>query len=105
MISLQLLLGLVDAGDVGEADVDVLLHVDLGLAAPDGHEAVVAGLTRASNHEHPERADDRDRDDPTGGVAPEVRLHDAVDLDAVFGESSISSGILDADGLERVAVA
>ena len=39
---LQLLLGLVDARDVGEADMDVLLHVHLGLAAPDGHEAVAA---------------------------------------------------------------
>ena len=51
----QLLLRLVDARDVGEADVDVLLHVDLGLAAPDGHEAVLTGLAGAADHEHPER--------------------------------------------------
>ena len=31
----QLFLRLVDARDIGEADVDVLLHVDLGLAAPE----------------------------------------------------------------------
>ena len=46
---LQLLLGLVDAGDVVEADLDVLLDVDLGLALADGHEAAAepSGLAEA----------------------------------------------------------
>src|SRR6476619_2451459 len=34
----QVVLRLVDAGHVGEADLHVLLHVDLRLAAADGHE-------------------------------------------------------------------
>ena len=60
----QLLLGLVDAGGVSEADLHVLLHVDLGLAAPDGHESVLAALAHAPRHQRPETEQQRDGQQP-----------------------------------------
>jgi hypothetical protein len=44
---LQLVLGFVDAGNIGEGDLYVLLHIDLGLALADRHQA-----TRALTHSH-----------------------------------------------------
>ena len=102
----QLLLRLVDAGDVGEPDVDVLLHVDLGLAAAQRHEAVLPRLAEAANHQHPEHADERDRDQPADGVAPERALDDAGDAHAVRVEVLQQIRVVDADGLEgRAALA
>ena len=99
----QLFFRLVDAGDVGEPHVDVLLHVDLGLAASQGHEPVLPRLAEAPDHEHPEHADEGDRNQPAEGVAPERALDDAVDAHAVFIEVLQQIRIVDADGFEGSA--
>ena len=59
---LQFLLGLVDAGDVGEGHLGVGLDVDLGLAAADRHqpaEPLLAG--EAAEHEQPHAEEQRGR--------------------------------------------
>ena len=51
---LQLVLGLVDARDVAEADLDVVVRVDLRLAARERHDAAF-GAAHAAEEEDPER--------------------------------------------------
>ena len=55
----QLLLGFVDAGDVLEGDLDVILGVDLGLAAGEGHDAALAA--HPPHQERPQRHEQQDR--------------------------------------------
>ena len=99
--SRELLLGLVDAGHVVEADVDVLLHVDLGLALTDGEKPVLPDLADAAEHDHPDEPQDQQRDEPSGRVLPEVALDDAGHLDAMAGEVAHQIGVVDS-GLSRM---
>jgi len=52
----------VDASHIIEADLDILLGIDLGLALAHGHEAApqASGLTEAPLQEHPEGEDEGD---------------------------------------------
>ncbi len=99
----QLLLGLVDAGDVGEFDRHVLLHVHLGLAAADGHEAVLVALAHPARDHRPESNQQRYRQQPRHGIAPERRLDDAGDADVVLVQVAEQLGIFDAHGVEPAA--
>ena len=45
--------------------MDVLLHVDLGLASTDGEESVLPDLADAPEHDHPDEAEHDERDQPT----------------------------------------
>ena len=60
---MQFFLGLVDAGDIGEADLDVFLDEDLGLALADRHDRAEA-LAHASREQAPDEKENRDRHDP-----------------------------------------
>ena len=51
---LQLVLGFVDAGDVGEADLHFVVGVDLGAAARERHDAAF-GAAHAAEEEAPDR--------------------------------------------------
>ncbi len=51
---LQLVLGLVDARDVGEADLDLVVGVDLGAAARERHDAAL-GAAHPPEEEAPDR--------------------------------------------------
>ena len=81
-------------------DVDLLLHVDLRLAAADGHEAVLAGLSNPAGHHHPEQREQANRDQPAGGVTPEAALDSAGDLHLMCPEVVDQIRIVDADGFE-----
>ena len=60
---LQLFLGLVDAGDIREADLDVLLDKHPGFALPNRHERAEA-LPHPSRQKAPDEKEKRDRHDP-----------------------------------------
>ena len=62
-ISLQLLLGLVDAGDVGEPDLHFVVGVDLRAAARERHDAAF-GAAHAAEEEAPEADEEDQRHDP-----------------------------------------
>ena len=69
---LQLGLGLVDAGDVGEGDLGVLLDVDLGLALADRHQPAepLPCPAKRRHHEHPDAEEQQPPAAPrTGGRA------------------------------------
>ena len=91
---MQLVLGLVDAGDVGEGDLGLLLDVDLGAALADRHQpAEAAALAHAADREHPD-ADEKDRrQDPGQQVADEMVLDDAAVDDAVLVEALCQIGV------------
>ena len=59
----QLLLGLVHAGDVAEAHLDVVVGVDLGAAARERHHAAF-GAAHPPEEEAPERDEEDERNDP-----------------------------------------
>ena len=59
----QLVLGLVHAGHVPEADLDVALRVDLRAAARERHDAAL-GAADAPEEEAPERDQEQQREDP-----------------------------------------
>ena len=61
---LQLVLGLVDTGDVVEGDVGVGLDIDPGLALADLHESAAEAATHAPEKEHPDRGEEGDGNDP-----------------------------------------
>ena len=65
---LQLLLGFVDAGDVGEPHLDVVFGVDLGAAARERHHAAF-GAAHPPEEEAPERDEEEERDDPAEHLA------------------------------------
>ena len=60
---LQLLLRLVDAGDVGEADLHFVVGVDLRAAARERHHAAF-GAAHAAEEEAPDADEEEQRDDP-----------------------------------------
>ena len=60
---LELLLGLVHAGDVGEADLHFVVGVDLRAAARERHHAAL-GAAHAPEEEAPDRDEEEERDDP-----------------------------------------
>ena len=84
----QLLLGLVDAGDVVEGDLGVGLDVDLGLALADREEpAAQSPLFAHAPHEiDPDGEEDERRHDPRQDVAQESALDDTGELDVVLRE-------------------
>src|SRR5262249_48005725 len=99
----QLLLGLVDAGDIVEGDLGVGLDIDLALAAADRHEPAAAepGLVgKAPEDEDPQTEEQEDREDPGKQVAEEVALDLAAIGDAVLAELLDQRRIVDAGGDE-----
>ena len=64
----QLVGGLVDARDVREAHLDVVVGEDLGAAARERHDAAL-GAAHAPEEEHPEADDQQDREDPAQDLA------------------------------------
>ena len=85
---LDLGLGLVDAGDVGERGLGVLLDVDLGLALADRHQAARAHAAHrhAAQQEDPDAEEDQRRQDPGQQRGEEVLVAAAAELDAVLLE-------------------
>ena len=81
---LQLVLGLVHPGDVGEADLDVGLHVDLGLALADLHHAAAHAAADALEQEQPDAEEQRRRNHPAGQVAQEGAFHLAGEMHRVL---------------------
>ena len=78
-------LGFVDTGDIVEGHLGVLLHIDLGLAFPHGHEAAHAGLVgETADYEHPQGEENRDRNDPGKQIGQEAAFNDAGEFDVVF---------------------
>ncbi len=82
---LQLLLRLVDAGHVLEGDLDLVLHVDLGLALAQRHETSL--LPAHALHEKiPDAEEDHDRENPGEQIAQERALHLALEGHLVLVE-------------------
>ncbi len=99
----QLDLGLIDPGDVVEADAGGGFDIDLGVGLAERHEPAHALLLgHAPDEKHPHRHEEHRRQQPTQQVAHPVRLDHAAELHAVtrqvFGE-----GRLDAGGDEALA--
>jgi hypothetical protein len=86
---LELGLGLVDAGDVGERHLGVGLHIDLGLALADGHETAAETLLLRdlAEHEHPQSEEHHDRQNPGQDIAQQ-------DAEAAFGGAPVGDAIL-----------
>ena len=67
---LELLFRLIDAGNIIEGDLGVRLHVDLGLALADAHQAAEAlTLGNSTDEEAPDRKEKQDRQYPGEYVA------------------------------------
>src|SRR5205814_316121 len=83
---LQLGLGLVDAGHVGERHPGLVLDIDLGAALADAHEAAAEPLRarHAPGEQVPDAEEDQRRQDPGEQVAHEGALVDAGVLDVVL---------------------
>ena len=83
---LQLGLGLIDAGHVGERHSGLVLDVDLGAALADAHEAAAEPLLarHAPGEEIPDAEEDQRRQDPGEQVAQEGAFVDAGVLDVVL---------------------
>ena len=98
-ISFSSSFGLVDAGDVIEAHLDVVVGVDLGLAARERHDAPFRAAHPAEE-ERPERDEEQDRDDPAKHLAHPAAGDLAAVGDAVPLQLLDQLRILDADGVE-----
>ena len=95
----QLLHGLVDAGDVLEGDLDVVLGVDLGLAAGEGHDAALAA--HPPHQERPQRHQQQDRHDPAEELRQPAAHHLAAVAHLLRLEVGDQGRVLDADRRER----
>jgi hypothetical protein len=96
---LQLLLGLVHAGDVPEAHLDVVLGVNLGAAARERHHAALRAA-HAPEEEAPDEHEEEQREHPADELAhPGARRLAAV-RDAVLLEVVHELRVLDAQGGE-----
>ena len=100
----QLLLRLVDAGDVAELHLDVVIGVDLGAAAGERHDAAL-GARHPAEEEDPQRNHEPDRDHPAEDLRDPAAGNLATVLDAVLFELFDELGIGDADGDEGLALA
>jgi hypothetical protein len=94
---LQFFLRFVDAGDIVEGDLGVLLHIDLGLGFADRHHAAADPAAHPANREHPDAEEDQHGNGPGENVADHRALDPAGEFDAVFGEVFGKFGI-DSDG-------
>jgi hypothetical protein len=84
---LQLVLGFVDAGDVVERGLRILLHVNLGLALADRHQAAEALLFgHAADEEHPDQKKEQGRQDPGQEVAEKGALDFSAEFHVVLGK-------------------
>ncbi len=91
---LQLGLGLVDAGDIREGHLGIGFDIDLGLAAPDGHEAAHALLLGdAAEDEHPEAKEEQDRQDPGEDVPEQGILQHPTVADVILLQLGREAGI------------
>ena len=80
----QLVLGLVDPGDIGEGHLGVGLHIDLGLGLADLHQPAEALLVGdAADHEEPKADDQGDREQPGKQIAQQRALDLAGKADIV----------------------
>jgi len=84
---LQLRLGLVDAGDIGERDAGLRLDVDLGAALADAHEAAAETRAHAFGEEEPDAEEDERRQHPRQEVAEECAFVDSRVLHAEPGQA------------------
>ena len=98
-ISLELLLGLVDAGDIRKPYLHVVIRIDLRLAAGERHDAAL-GAAHAAEEEAPQGDEEEDGDDPAEHLADPPAGHLAAVRDAVFLELLDELRILDPDGGE-----
>ena len=101
---LQLLLRLVHAGDVAEAHLDVVVRVDLGLAAGERHDAAL-GAAHAAEEEGPEPDDEQQGNDPAEHFGDPAAGNLAGVLHAVRLELLGQLRVLDADGGEGLTLA
>ena len=75
----QLVLGLVDAGDIGEGDLGLLLDIDLGAALADRHQPAEPALPHPPDREHPDADKEDRRQDPGEQIGDPMALdHPAV---------------------------
>ncbi len=101
-ISLELLLGFVDACDVGKAHLDVVFGKHAVLAARERHDAAF-GAAHAAHEEAPEHEQQQDWDDPADDFRqPPADLLAGV-LDARGIEFFDQLGILNSGGVEVAA--
>ena len=103
---LELGLGLVDPGDVGERGLGVLLDVDLGPALADRHQAAGAHAARrhAPQQEDPDAEEDQRRQHPGQQRGEEVLIAAAAKRDAVLLELLREGGV-DPGGHEAARLA
>ena len=60
----QLLLGLVNPGDIGKGDLGLLLDIDFGVALADLHQAAEPTLPHTADRKHPDPDEKYRRQDP-----------------------------------------
>ena len=89
----QLVLGLVDAGDIGEGDLGLLLDIDPGAALADLHQPAEPALPHAPDREHPDPDKKDRRQDPGQEIAQPVALDDPAIGDAVLVQALGEVGI------------
>ena len=65
----QLVLGFVDAGDIGEGDLGLFLDIDLGAALADRHQPAEPALPHPADREHPNPDKEDRRQDPGQEIA------------------------------------
>ena len=97
----QLLLGLVHARDVAEADLDVVFRVDLGATAGERHHPAF-GASHPAEEEAPQADQENERNDPAEDLADPPAGHLAGVLDAAGFEILDQFRILDPDGRELI---
>ena len=97
----QLVFRFVDAGHVSEPDFYIIVCIDLGAAASEGHDAPL-GTTHTTKEETPERDQENDRDYPADQFGQPFIGRLAGELDARSFEVFNQLGIFNADRDERV---
>jgi hypothetical protein len=95
----QLVLGLVDPGDIVEANAGVGLHVDLRLALADRHQAAAQALGHTPRQKHPHTEEQQGRNDPGEKIGDQRAFHFPRKGHAVFLQL-ISEARVDARGHE-----
>jgi len=98
----QLLFGLIHPRDVGEGDVEFVLHVDLRLVLAQGHEARLLAA-HPFHQEIPDADEQQQREDPREEVAQEGGFDFTFEGDGILFEHCGEIRI-DADRFEQLEV-
>jgi hypothetical protein len=89
-------------GHVGKRHLHFLLHIDLGFALADRHEALA--LSHAAQEEPPDAEEEHDRHNPGQHVAEQRAFDDAGDLHLMFRKILEQVRVFDTNGVEDLVL-